>query len=141
VQADELSAQDQAHLVAVEDASLLILARPQAEHCEADTWHKELTTLQARGVQLQRLASDGGKALVAALSRLPGVEHHLDPWHVLRRVGRVGVHLVALWRCAVVALCHWREQYRAARARVVGLLEAVMEAVMHGSSLAECVNS
>jgi hypothetical protein len=90
VQADELFARDQAHLVAVEHRSLLILALRQAERCDADTWHKELTELQARGVELQRLASDGGKALAGAVSRLPGVEHHLDLWHVLRRVGRVG---------------------------------------------------
>lgn len=88
VAADELFAQDKAHLVAVEHASLLILGLQQAEHCDTAAWQKELTEIQGRGVELKRLASDGGKALAAAVGQLVGVEHHLDLWHALRQVGR-----------------------------------------------------
>jgi hypothetical protein len=88
VAADELFALGQAHLAAVDYHSLLILALRQAERCDGAAWHKELTGLQGRGVELKRLGSDGGAALAAAMARLPEVEHHLDLWHALRRIGR-----------------------------------------------------
>jgi len=88
VAADELFALGQAHLAVVDHHSLLILTLRQAERCDGAAWHKELTGLQGRGVELKRLGSDGGSALAAAMAQLPAVEHHLDLWHALRHIGR-----------------------------------------------------
>ncbi len=88
VAADELFVHDKAQLVAVDYASLLILTLRQAEPCDTAAWQKALADVQARGVELQRLGSDGGKALAAAMAQQPGVEHHLDLWHALRHIGR-----------------------------------------------------
>lgn len=88
VAADELFAQDKAHLVAVDYRSLLILALRQSERCDASAWQEVLADLLGRGVDLKRLASDGGKALATAMAQRPEVEHHLDLWHALRHIGR-----------------------------------------------------
>lgn len=89
VEADELFALDKAHLVAVDHNSLLILSLTQPQHCDASAWQESLRDLQARGVNLARLASDGGKALEKAVCKFPEVEHQLDLWHALRHIGRV----------------------------------------------------
>lgn len=88
VAADELFAQDKAHLAVVDHCSLLILTLRQAEQCDAAAWDEALADLQGRGVDIDRLASDGGKALAKALAQRPEVEHHLDLWHALRHIGR-----------------------------------------------------
>jgi len=89
VAADELFAQNKTHLAAVDHHSLLILALRQAEHCDAQSWKNVLDDLRERGVDLKRLASDGGQALASAMARMADVEHHLDHWHALRRIGSV----------------------------------------------------
>ena len=88
VAADELFARGTAHLVAGDHRSLLILTLRQAEQCDASAWDEALADLQRRGVDIKRLASDGGKALAKAMARRPEVEHHLDLWHALRHIGR-----------------------------------------------------
>lgn len=86
---DELFARGQPHLVVVEHSSLLILALERPERCDEQGWRKTLEEMMQRGVGLARLASDGGKALGAAIAQLAGVEQQLDRWHGLRAVGRV----------------------------------------------------
>jgi hypothetical protein len=86
VAADELFAQNKAHLVAVDHHSLLVLALRQVEHCDAPGWQDTLTSLLERGLDLKRLASDGGKALATAMAQLPDIEHHLDLWHASRHI-------------------------------------------------------
>lgn len=88
IAADELFVQDKAHLTAVDHHSLLILALRQAEHCDARSWKDVLDDLRRRGLDLKRLASDGGKALATAMVQIADVEHHLDLWHALRHIGR-----------------------------------------------------
>ena len=89
VEADELFAVGKAHLVAVDHPSLLLLDLKQADHCDTPAWAEVWTRLRAQGVDVARIGSDGGKALAGAIAHLPGVEHQLDLWHALRRVGRV----------------------------------------------------
>ena len=89
--ADELFVGEHAYLVTIEPASLLLVtvAQPQpGPHVDAAAWAQVLAALPAHGVALERLASDGGKALGTAVARLRGTEHQLDLWHVLRQIGR-----------------------------------------------------
>lgn len=86
---DELFACGQPHLVVVEHSSLLILALERPERCDEKSWRHTLEEMRQRGVGLARVASDGGKALGAAIAQLAGVEQQLDRWHGLRQVGRV----------------------------------------------------
>src|SRR5207249_2500621 len=83
----------------IEPQSLLLVVVDQPEPgrpVDAAAWERALAALPAHGVALQRLASDGGKALASAVARLSSargvrgqpVEHQLDLWHVLREVGR-----------------------------------------------------
>jgi hypothetical protein len=91
VAADELFVGSQAQLVAVEPASLLVLAAAPPEPGtppDAAAWQRVFAGLRERGVALRRVASDGGAALAAAVAALPGVEHQLDRWHALRHIGR-----------------------------------------------------
>lgn len=93
VAADELFVGDQAQLVVVEPQSLLVLAATPPSTQEAPTsptaaaWEAVFAGVQAQSGALQRVASDGGAALAAAVAQLPGVEHQLDLWHVVRQVG------------------------------------------------------
>jgi hypothetical protein len=89
VEADELFSCGQAHLAAVDHASLLILALEQSEQCDGDRWAEILGGIIGRGVGIRRLGSDGGKGIVRALSYLADIEHQLDRFHALRAVGRV----------------------------------------------------
>ncbi len=92
VAADELFAVGEGHLVAVEHKSLVILCLQQSERVDEVVWQRRFTDLEGKGVQLARVASDGGKAIAAAVAKLAGADHQLDPWHALRHVGRaVGV--------------------------------------------------
>ena len=86
---DELFACARPHLVVVEHSSLLILALERPERCDEQSWRKTLEEMRERGVGLARLASDGGRALGAAIAQLAGVEQQLDRWHGLKRMGRV----------------------------------------------------
>jgi len=88
VEADELFSGGRAHLVAVEHASLLILALERPERCDGQAWQGTLDQVAHQGVELARLASDGGSALGSALAQRAQVEHQLDLWHALRHVGR-----------------------------------------------------
>ena len=63
VEADELYACGQAHLVAVEHSSLLIRTLEQPERCDGKAWEESLGDLRERGVDLARLGSDGGRLL------------------------------------------------------------------------------
>jgi hypothetical protein len=92
-QADELFACGQPHLVVVEHSSMLILALERPERCDEDAWRNSFEGMMQRGVGLARLASDGGKALGAAIAKLAGVEHQLDRWHGHRHIGRVLMRL------------------------------------------------
>jgi hypothetical protein len=89
VEADELFARNRAHLVALEHSSMVILLLKQADRCDESAWRDGLADIRARGVEIGRLGSDGGKALGAAASKVEGVEHQLDRFHALRQVGRV----------------------------------------------------
>jgi hypothetical protein len=89
VAADELFACGRAHLLAVEHSSLLILAMERPERCDKEAWREVLDGMVERGVGLARLGTDGGAALGGAVGELPGVEHQLDLFHALRKVGRV----------------------------------------------------
>ncbi len=86
--ADELFSAGEGHLVAVEHRSLLILSLQQVKRVDEAAWRGDLAGLASKGVQLARVASDGGAALTAAIARLAGVDHNLDPWHAMRHVGR-----------------------------------------------------
>lgn len=86
--ADELFSAGEGHLVAVEHRSLLILSLQQVKRVDEAAWREDLAGLTSKGVQLARVASDGGAALTAAIAKLAGVDHNLDPWHAMRHVGR-----------------------------------------------------
>lgn len=73
VAADELFSLGKGHLVAVEHQSLLILSLQQAARLDEAAWRESLVRLQSRGVQLARVASDGGAALTAAVAKLTEV--------------------------------------------------------------------
>ncbi len=89
VEADELFACDDAHLLALEHSSMLILAMSQAQKCDAHAWKERFEEMEAKGVGMSRLGTDGGAALGLAASELAGVEHQLDRFHAMRKVGRV----------------------------------------------------
>ncbi len=92
VGADELYAQKKGNLIAVEPQSLLIVAAKATDRVDGASWEQTLESMAGRGVGIRRLASDGGTAIRAMMVKLIGVEHRLDLWHALRRVGRtVGV--------------------------------------------------
>ncbi len=101
VAADELFSLGIGHLVTVEHKSLAILSLKPAGRLDEAAWHESLAGLQSKGVQLARVASDGGAALTAALNKLEGVDHNLDPWHAMRHVGRA---LGVLERAAYAAI-------------------------------------
>jgi hypothetical protein len=71
-----------------------------------------------------------------------GVRRLCREWRLWRELGKVRgpqrqERRREASRARILALLHWGRRYAAARARVTGLLEGVMR----GSSLAECVNS
>jgi hypothetical protein len=88
VAADELFSLGKGHLVTVEHKSLLILLLQQVERVDEAAWRESFAELRDRGVQLARVASDGGAAVTAAVAKLAQVDHNLDPWHAMRHVGR-----------------------------------------------------
>lgn len=88
VEADELFVGETGNLVVVDHPSLLILALEQPEHCDGNAWQAVLKKLPARGVEVQRLGADGGKALAQAVRQRVGVELQLDRWHELRHITR-----------------------------------------------------
>ncbi len=89
VEADELFACGDAHLLALEHSSMLILLMSQAEKCDGEAWKEGFEEMERKGVGMGRLGSDGGTGLGAAARESAGVEHQLDRWHALRKVGRV----------------------------------------------------
>jgi hypothetical protein len=111
VEADELFACGRAHLLALEHSSMLILLLRQTRRRDESAWSQALADIRARGVQVGRLASDGGKALGAAASKVEGIEHQADRFHALRRVGRV---VRALERAAYAAIAKEEELARKA---------------------------
>ena len=109
---DELYAQGKASLVAVHPASLLILALKETKRVDGQACGRTVRDMAARGVQIARLASDGGAAIRATVTKLAGVSHHLDLWHALRHVGRA---VAALERAAYKAIAREEELERKAR--------------------------
>jgi hypothetical protein len=109
---DELYAQGKGNLVAVHPESLLILALKATERVDGGSWGGTVEEMAQRGVQIARLASDGGTAIRAMVAKLVGVAHQLDLWHALRHVGRaVGV----LERAAYAAIAREEELGRKAK--------------------------
>lgn len=101
IAADELFSTGEGHLVTVDHRSMLILSLKQVKRVDEAAWREELALLESKGVQLARVASDGGAALAAAIAKLAKVDHNLDPWHAMRHVGRA---LGALERAAYAAI-------------------------------------
>ena len=106
---DELYAQKKGKLVAIHPDSLLILALKETQRVDGRSWGETMDEMASRGVQIARVASDGGAAIRAMVARLDRVAHHLDLWHALRHVGRsVG----ALERAAYKAIAKEEEERR-----------------------------
>ncbi len=112
VELDELYAQGKGKLVAVHPDSLLILALKASERVDGQAWQGTVEEMAGRGVQIARVASDGGTAIRALMVKLVGVAHHLDLWHALRQVGRA---LGVLERAAYKAIAREEELGRKAK--------------------------
>jgi hypothetical protein len=109
---DELYAQGKANLVAVHPDSLLILVLKATKRVDGESWQGAVEDLAARGIGISRIASDGGAAIRAMVSRLVGVDHLLDLWHALRHVGRA---VAVLERAAYKAIAREEELERKAK--------------------------
>ena len=93
-EADEIFQGHQPCLTVVDGRSFLVLNLTPAAARDATTWGVTFLDLQARGVQFQDLASDGGTGIRAgAAAAQLAVPLRPDLFHLLREAGRVGQRL------------------------------------------------
>ena len=93
-EADEIFQGRQPCLTVVDGRSFLVLNLTPAAARDATTWGVTFLDLQARGVQFQDLASDGGTGIRAgAAAAQLAVPLRPDLFHLLREAGRVGQRL------------------------------------------------
>ncbi len=93
-EADEIFQGRQPCLTVVDGRSFLVLNLASAAARDATTWGVTFLDLQARGIQFQALASDGGAGIRAgATAAQLAVPLRPDLFHLLREAGRVGQRL------------------------------------------------
>jgi hypothetical protein len=93
-EADEIFQGRQPCLTVVDGRSFLVLNLAPVAARDATTWGVTLLDLQARGIQFQDLASDGGTGIRAGVAAAQlAVPLRPDLFHLLREAGRVGQRL------------------------------------------------
>jgi hypothetical protein len=93
-EADEIFQGRQPCLTVVDGRSFLVLNLAPAAARDATTWGVTFLDLQARGIQFQDLASDGGTGIRAGVAAAQlAVPLRPDLFHLLREAGRLGQRL------------------------------------------------
>ena len=144
-EADEIFQGHQPCLTVVDGRSFLVLNLTPAAARDATTWGVTFLDLQARGVQFQDLASDGGTGIRAgAAAAQLAVPLRPDLFHLLREAGRVGQRLEhqtyqALQlaeRCdSRTGFSPWHQQYARAGANRIVCFGHVVGFAQKGSDL------
>jgi transposase-like protein len=66
---------------------------------DSDSWTLVLWSLEERGLEWDRLVSDGGPAIQAACAAVsPDIPHQSDQWHLLHRCAQLQGRLTRAWR-------------------------------------------